>query len=172
MKEAGVSNLKLSAKVRSGINEKQLIAVQSYWKTIGVTLDIQKQDAGVWASDWAAGNLQVTALGWFPLYADGDNHLYSYFYSRSATKKSSFYNNPEFDKLVSEARVNLDEKKRAELYKQADNLLTREDYATLPLYWPKGLFVAKDYVLNAKVGNLIYHTIDIDIDTTKDDYKG
>ena len=172
LKEAGVSNLKLSAKVRSGINEKQLIAVQSYWKTIGVTLDIQKQDAGVWASDWAAGNLQVTALGWFPLYADGDNHLYSYFYSRSATKKSSFYNNPEFDKLVGEARVNLDEKKRAELYKQADNLLTREDYATLPLYWPGGSFVAKDYVLNAKVGNLIYHTIDIDIDTTKDDYKG
>ena len=31
--------------------------------------------------------------------------------------------------------------------------------------------VAKDYVLNAKVGNLIYHMFDVDIDTTKDDYS-
>ncbi|WP_028264505.1 ABC transporter substrate-binding protein [Atopobium fossor] len=172
LKEAGVSDLKLSAKVRAGLNQKQLVAIQSYWKEIGVTLDVQVEDAGVWSSDWADGSLQITALGWFPLYADADNHMYTYFYSGNAAKKSSFYNNPEFDKLVSDARVDLDADKRAENYKQADNLLTREDYATLPLYWQKGAFVAKDYVLNAKVGNLIYHAIDIDIDTTKDDYAG
>ena len=98
--------------------------------------------------------------------------MYTYFYSKNAEKKSSFYKNDEFDKLVSEARVDQDETKRADNYKQADNLLTREDYATIPLYWPQGSFVAKDYVLNAKVGNLIYHAFDIDIDTSKEDYTG
>lgn len=169
--EAGVSNLSLTAKVRKGINEKQLVAVQNYWNAVGVTLDVQTEDNGVWAEDWAAGNLQITAVGWWPLYADADNHMYTYFYSKNAAKKSSFYNNPEFDELVSQARIEQDQTKRADLYKQADNLLTRVDYATIPLYWPKNQFVAKDYVVNAKVGNLIYHMNEVDIDTTKDDYQ-
>ena len=168
---AGVSGLSLTCKVRAGLSQKYMVAIQSYWAAVGVSLDVQVEDNGVWASDWSDGNLQVTALGWFPLYADADNHMYTYFYSANAAKKSSFYNNPEFDKLVSDARVEQDGDKRADLYKQADDILTRQDYATLPLYWPKGQFVAKDYVVGAKVGNLIYHMIDVDIDTTKDDYN-
>jgi ABC-type transport system substrate-binding protein len=172
LEEAGVSNLTLSAKVRSGINQKQLVAIQDYWSKIGVTLNVEVEDSGVWSSDWVEGNLEITALGWFPLYADADNHMYTYFYSENAKGKSSFYNSAEFDELVSEARIEQDEDKRAELYKEADNLLTRTDYATLPLYWPKNQLVAKDYVENAKVGNLIYHMFDVDIDTTKEDYTG
>lgn len=172
LQEAGVSDLSLVAKVRNGINQKQLVAVQDYWDKIGVKLDVQVEDNGVWAQDWADGTLQITALGWFPLYADADNHMYTYFYSENAKGKSSFYNSAEFDDLVSRARVSQDPEERADLYKQADNLLTRTDYATLPLYWPKNQFVAKDYVLNAKVGNLVYHMFDLDIDPTKDDYTG
>ncbi len=170
--EAGVTNLELSAKVRANINQKQLVAVQDYWSKIGVKLSVETEDNGVWAQDWADGSLEITAVGWFPLYADADNHMYTYFYSENAKGKSSFYNNPEFDALVSQARVEQDKQKRADLYRQADDILTRQDYATLPLYYPKNQFVAKDYVQNAKVGNLIYHMIDVDIDTTKPDYAG
>ncbi len=170
--EAGVTNLELSAKVRANINQKQLVAVQDYWSKIGVKLTVETEDNGVWAQDWADGSLEITAVGWFPLYADADNHMYTYFYSENAKGKSSFYNNPEFDALVSQARVEQDKQKRADLYRQADDILTRQDYATLPLYYPKNQFVAKDYVQNAKVGNLIYHMMDVDIDTTKPDYAG
>ncbi len=170
--QAGVSDLSLTASVRVGLDQKILVAVQGYWSAIGVNLTVNTSDAGVWASDWAAGNLQITALAWFPLYADADNHMYTYFYSANAAKKSSFYNNPEFDALVTKARQSTDESERADLYRQADNILTRTDYATLPLYYPKYQFVAKDYVKNAKVGNLIYHMMDVDIDTTKSDYTG
>ena len=170
--EAGVTNLELSAKVRANINQKQLVAVQDYWSKIGVKLSVETEDNGVWAQDWADGSLEITAVGWFPLYADADNHMYTYFYSENAKGKSSFYNSPEFDALVSQARVEQDKQKRADLYRQADDILTRQDYATLPLYYPKNQFVAKDYVQNAKVGNLIYHMMDVDIDTTKPDYAG
>ena len=170
--EAGVTNLELSAKVRANINQKQLVAVQDYWSKIGVKLTVETEDNGVWAQDWADGSLEITAVGWFPLYADADNHMYTYFYSENAKGKSSFYNNPEYDALVSQARVEQDKQKRADLYRQADDILTRQDYATLPLYYPKNQFVAKDYVQNAKVGNLIYHMMDVDIDTTKPDYAG
>lgn len=169
--EAGAEGLTLEAKVRSNLYEKYTTVVQSYWKEIGVNLTITVEDSGVWSSDWADGNCQITAIGWFPLYADADNHMYTYFYSENATGKSSFYNSAEFDQLVSEARVEQDADTRAELYKEADNLLTRVDFATIPLYWPKNAFAAKSYVKNAKVGNLIYHMLDIDIDTSDPDYS-
>ena len=35
----------------------------------------------------------------------------------------------------------------------------------------KNSFVAKDYVKGAKVGNLIYHFFDLDIDASSADYK-
>ena len=169
--EAGVSNLTLDCKIRKGQYEKYMTVIQSYWAEIGVTLSLAVEDTGVWQSDWADGNLEVTALGWFPLYADGDNHLYTYFYSENAKKKSSFYNNPKVDELLSSARVSQDKDERASLYKEADHIICHEDYATIPLFWPKNSFAAKSYVKNAKVGNLIYHMFDLDIDTSDPDYK-
>ncbi len=170
LQEAGVSNLTLDCKVRKGQYEKYMTVVQSYWKEIGVTMNLSVEDNGVWQSDWADGNLEVTALGWYPLYADADNHMYTYFYSGNAAKKSSFYNNPEVDDLLSRARVSQDPDERAELYKQADNIIVHEDWATIPLFWPEGTFVAKSYVKNAKVGNLIYHFFDLDVDTSDPNY--
>ena len=171
LQEAGVSNLTLDCKVRKGQYEKYMTVVQSYWKEIGVTMNLSVEDSGVWQSDWADGNLEVTALGWYPLYADADNHMYTYFYSGNAAKKSSFYNNPEVDDLLSRARVSQDPDERAELYKQADNIIVHEDWATIPLFWPEGTFVAKSYVKNAKVGNLIYHFFDLDVDTSDPNYS-
>ena len=171
LKEAGVDGFSLTCGVRAA-DQPVMVAIQDYWKKIGVDLKVNVQDAAKWSADWAAGSLEVTELSWHPLYADGDNHMYTYFYSENAKGKSSFYNNPEFDKLMDEARGSTDEDKRVELYKKADDILTRQDYATLPLFYPKFQFVAKDYVKNAKVGNLIYHMRDIDVDTSTDDYTG
>ena len=148
-----------------------MTVIQSYWAEIGVTLKLAVEDSGVWQSDWADGNLEVTALGWFPLYADADNHMYTYFYSANAKGKSSFYNNPEVDELLSAARVSQDKDERASLYKEADHIICHEDFATIPLFWPKNSFAAKSYVKNAKVGNLVYHMFDLDIDTSDPDYK-
>ena len=171
LKEAGVDGFSLTCGVRAA-DQPVMVAVQDYWKKIGVDLKVNVQDAAKWSADWAAGSLEITELSWHPLYADADNHMYTYFYSENAKGKSSFYNNPEFDKLMDEARKSTDEDKRVELYKKADDILTRQDYATLPLFYPKFQFVAKDYVKNAKVGNLIYHMRDIDVDTSADDYTG
>lgn len=171
LKEAGVDGFSLTCGVRAA-DQPVMVAVQDYWKKIGVDLKVNVQDAAKWSADWAAGSLEITELSWHPLYADADNHMYTYFYSENAKGKSSFYNNSEFDKLMDEARKSTDEDKRVELYKKADDILTRQDYATLPLFYPKFQFVAKDYVKNAKVGNLIYHMRDIDVDTSADDYTG
>ena len=163
LKEAGAEGLTLSAKVRAG-DQQRMVAIQGYLKEIGINMDVQVLDNGVWASEWQKGSLEVTMIGWFPLYADADNQMYTYFYSGNASGKSSFFNNAEFDNLMTQARSELDETKRAELYKQADKILSRDEYATIPVYYPKNQFLAKPWVKNMKVGNLIYHFNDIDID--------
>ena len=169
--EAGASDLHLTCGVRER-DRSVMVAVQGYWQAVGVTLELNQLDNGVWQQDWADGNLMVTTVGWFPLFADADNQMYTYFFSENASGKSSFYNNAEFDDLMTRARQSTNEDERAELYRQADDILSRQDYATLPLFYPKYQFVAKSYVKNAKVGNLIYHMMDIDIDNTDSNYTG
>jgi peptide/nickel transport system substrate-binding protein len=93
--------------------------------------------------------------------------MYNYFYSKNSDAQGVFYNNADFDKDLDEARVLTDEAKRAELYKDADRLLSLEDYACIPLYYPQSQFIAKPYVKNYKVGNLIYHFFDVDIDAAQ-----
>ena len=171
LEEAGVSGLKLKCETRSaGSYVDIMTAVQGMWKEIGVDLDVQGVDSGVWADDRAAGNIEVDCLGWFPLYADADNHLNTYFGNANSDTKSVFYHNEDFNKLVNDAQKELDPAKRADLYKQADDMAIRRDMACIPLYWPKRSFVAQPYVVNAKVGNLIYHMIDVDVDTANEAY--
>lgn len=163
--EAGATNVTLKCTVRTNQYETVMVAVQDYLKAVGVNMEVQTVDNGVWATDWAAGEYEVTALAWYPLYADADNQMYTYFYSENAKGKGSFYNNPEFDRLMDEARRSADEDHRAELYRQADDIMSRQDYACLPLFYPQIMFCAQPWVKNAKIGNLIYHFRDIDIDT-------
>jgi peptide/nickel transport system substrate-binding protein len=163
--DAGATDLHLTAKVRA-MDKNEFVYLQSCFAQIGVTMDVQVIDAAVWASEWRAGSNQIFWMGWFPLYADADNHMYTYFYSENAAKKSSFYNNAEFDEIMNKARQMTDDAARAKLYQKADTMLSREDYGCIPLYYPKYQFVAKPYVKNMKVGNLVYHLNDVDIDTS------
>lgn len=171
LEQEGATSLHLTSRVRKGINQQQLSQIQSMWRDVGVDLDMRVVDNGAWASDVADGTLQVTTLGWYASYPSADDLMYSYFYANNAAKRSSFYNNPQFDALVTQARTTMNPAEQARLYQKADNILTRQDYATLPLYWPQNQFVVHDYVLNAKVANLTYHLEDLDIDTTKADYS-
>lgn len=167
--EAGVSDLEFTCKVRAR-EEKVATAIQGYLKAAGITMNVEVIDPGIWIQARAEGSIQATIIGWYPLYADADNQMYTYYFSENAVGKGVFYNNEEFDALMTEARQSVgDDDKRTELYKKADYILSREDYGAIPLYYSKLQFVAKPYVKNAKLGNLVYHlyNIDIDVDAKK-----
>jgi ABC-type transport system substrate-binding protein len=53
------------------------------------------------------------------------------------------YDNPEFDRLVAEAKSETDKDAAAALYQQAEELLVNTDIGTVPLLWYVG-----DYVYN------------------------
>ena len=160
LEEAGAKDISFTATCASSSVSTMLTAIQSYWKEIGVSMEIEQIDGGVYSSDQAAGNLQCVLQSWFPLYANADNNMYTFFYSSVAATKSSFYDNPEFDALMDEARTTLDDDARADLYRQADEILTWKDYACLPVYYPKKQFLSADGV-QMKCGNMIYHFNDV-----------
>jgi peptide/nickel transport system substrate-binding protein len=164
--EAGYPDgLTITATIRSQ-DQSDMVVVQSDLAQIGIDLQLNVVEAGVWTSMRNAGNVQCQWMGWFPLYADADNNIYSYFYSTNAAGKSVFYNNPEFDALMDQARQITDDSERQKLYEQADEILSREDYASIPLYYPTYIYAAQSYVTGAPVGNLIYqlwYEVDFDM---------
>jgi hypothetical protein len=83
---------------------------------------------------------------------DADNQLYVRWHSSARDtaqggkgQSSLPYGNPEFDQLVEQARVELDEKKRLDLYKKAQEILY-EDAAALFMYTLTGIYGVDNYV--------------------------
>lgn len=166
--EAGYSNgVQLTATVSSadGKASQLFTAIQAQAKEAGFDIKIESMDAASFNQKKKDGELQLYLSSWSGLYPDGDHYMYAYLFSENTKTKSLNYSNPKFDELMTKARVSTDETERAKLYKQADEIATREDFAVIPLYNQSSYFLAKPYVENMKVGNLIYHFFDVDINT-------
>lgn len=157
-------SITLTSEVRER-DEAVFSAIQGYLSEIGITLNLTVVDNATYSSDRTAGKIELTGMTWNALYPDGDFQMYNYFYSTKSAAQGVFYENADFDALLDQARVETDESKRAELYKEADQILSLEDYACIPLYYPQSQFIAKPYVENYKVGNLIYHFWNVDVNT-------
>lgn len=139
-------------------------AVQGYVARVGINLVYDVVDNAMWNSGRGSGTLPFTFITWNALYPDADFQVYNYFYSTYSKGKSVNYSSEEFDSLMDQARTETDPDKRAELYRQADKLLSHDDFVCVPLYYPQSQFIAKPYVKNMKVGDLIYHLWNVDID--------
>ena len=164
LEEAGATGLTIEVTGRSSEMETTIMtAVQDMWKQVGVTMTMQDIDTGKYYEDQAAGNLKCFIQGWFPLYANADNNMASYFMSENSPAKSSFYESAEFDDLMTQGRAEADDAARAELYKQADYILTRQDIACIPLFWSKMQFLAKENV-HMTCSNLVYQFNNITMD--------
>ena len=111
-------------------------ALQAMWQqTLGIRVGLSQIDNTVYWSKQEQDAGQIFRAGWCPDYNDTNNYL------RDVYRSDSIYNygkwtNPDFDKLVDEARVETDVATRLELYTQAEQLLNVEDAGTMTLYYP------------------------------------
>ena len=163
--EAGYADgITITSEVRQS-DQAVYSAIQGYLAEVGINMELNVVDNATYNSDRTAGKIPLTGMTWNALYPDGDFQMYNYFYSSKSDAQGVFYHNDEFDKLLDDARKSNDEDARAEMYTEADKILSQDDYACIPLYYPQSQFIAKPYVKNYKVGNLIYHFWNADIDT-------
>lgn len=108
--------------------QKAATILQSYWQQIGVDLKINTVEWGTFSETCSSGKADVFAMAW-SWYPDP----YFFFDKMFATSaigtlgNGQSYSNPEVDKLLAEALVVTDQNERAEIYKQALKLITKDN---------------------------------------------
>lgn len=120
--------------------------------TFGINVKIvYTVDSPTYYDERSKGNFDICSGGWGSDYNDV-NSFFACFISGSQNNNGK-YNNPEYDKLVTEAAKELDNSKRIKLYKEAENLLIAKDAAIVPTYYAdihnfkqnylKGMYIQK-----------------------------
>ena len=112
--------------------------LQAQWAKAGIRVSIRQWEFQALMSEIKKGEFDMILLGWSPSTGDADQGLYPVFHSSQFPPNSNraFYNNPATDKLMEDARVEVDSAKRLELYKQAETNIMN-DAAWTFLYYPK-----------------------------------
>ena len=79
-------------------------AIQEYWSEVGVQADIQTAEWTQYRADRRADKFQCCLGGWQGDNGDPDNFLYALLAGASkGAGNTSFYDNPEVDKLLDQA---------------------------------------------------------------------
>ncbi|BFL48441.1 ABC transporter substrate-binding protein [Lactonifactor longoviformis] len=108
--------------------QKAATILQSYWQAIGVELKINTVEWGTFSETAASGKADVFAMAW-SWYPDP----YFFFDKMFATSaigtlgNGQGYSNPEVDQLLSDALIETDQAKRAEMYKKALKIITDDN---------------------------------------------
>lgn len=142
LEEAGATGLSFDLPVRK---RDELVAqvLAANWADAGVTANVSVIEDQDWSDKRGNGELQATTVTWSSTSNVGIEFMSSFFLSSESVKRSSFYNSPEFDELVDKAKTATDLDEADDFTKQADNVLTRQDYGTLPIDWPQNPYVLK-----------------------------
>ncbi len=113
-------------------------------QNLGVDVSIAQSEQAAFYDDLDHGKLQMWSAGWIMDYPDPQDIIDLLFYSKSR-KNESHYENPAFDSLVEQARVEQDVTKRLQTYQDAEKILVN-DAVWVPLYFGQDHFVVKPYV--------------------------
>lgn len=125
-------------------HKKLAEALQQMWKTnLGAEVTIVNQEWKVYLTNMSQKNYQVARAAWGADYNDPLCYL-DMFESTSQNNRSG-YNDPKFDKLLNEARMEANPKRRLDFYNKLENHLM-EDMPIIPLF-----IYTRNYLLNPKV---------------------
>lgn len=132
---------------------------------LGVELQLEPVDWTPYLKGVDNGNYPLFRLGWVADYPDPDNFLWLLLDSSNAGPKGggAFYNNPEFDKLVRDAKKEPDQAKRSEMYAKAEKI-AMEDACWIPIAFQNSWLLVKPYISGYQrnpMGPLGYNTVKI-----------
>lgn len=144
LKEAGYgmdNPLKFTLRYNTFEDHKRVaVAVTSMWKAIGVQAELFNSEVKVHYADLKQGDFQVARAGWIADYNDAQNFLYL-LETRTGANNYGRFSNPEYDKLMQEAEVTSDLKKRAKIMQKAEQI-AMDEQPVMPIYY----YVSKNLV--------------------------
>lgn len=107
--------------------------IQMWEDNLGVKVTVDVIAWNTYLSRIASNPPDIFAMSWVADYNDPDNFLRDVLRSSSEYNYGHF-NNPEYDRLIDEAKASTDPSKRQELYIQAERILCEVDAAVIPMY--------------------------------------
>jgi len=137
-------------------HQKIAEVLQAGWKAAGLNVELENFEWGAYLDKLAKSqkgdesSAQIFRMGWIADYPSLDNFLYPLFHSSQSATMYTFYNNPEFDDLVVQARQTTDATQRTNLYLQAEKLML-QDAPIIPIYYYRDFRVT-----NNRIGGFVH----------------
>jgi len=134
-------------------NLKIAEAIQEMWRTnLGINIEIISQEWGVYGNTVNTGDFDIAQAGWMPDYNDAMTYLdlwiksdYSMYYTG--------WQNPDYDKLIDEAKTNGNPEIRSEQLHQAETILI-QNMPVMPIYFYTNQNMYKPWVKDVVVPTL------------------
>jgi peptide/nickel transport system substrate-binding protein/oligopeptide transport system substrate-binding protein len=132
-------------------HQKVAEVLQAGWSDVGIDIELSNYEWGTYLDMLAkseAGDedsAEVFRMGWLADYPSLDNFLYPLFHSSQSATMYTFYDNPDFDELILQARQTVDDEQRRNLYLQAEKLML-EDAPAIPIYYYRDFRVTNNRI--------------------------
>lgn len=125
-------------------------ALQNMWEEeLGVTVTLNNQEWASFLQTRKEGNYSISRNGWISDYNDPISFLDMWI--TGGGNNDAQYSNPEYDKLVNQAKTTSDAAERMKLLHQAEDVLVGQDYVVNPLY-----FYTQKYMLRDGIEGMYY----------------
>lgn len=129
--------------------------IQNYLKEVGIPVEIQTPEANTLFDELRRGNFQIAYSQW--VGGNQDPIFYKDLFATSEiptetrpSRNRSRYSNPELDRLLEEAVNTFDRQRAFELYKQIQDIVSR-DVPVIPLWYQSNIVIARKNVGNIQV---------------------
>lgn len=136
--EAGYSRenpLEVELLYNTSDNHKKIaIALTAMWKqTLGIKVNLRNEEWKVYLNSRTQKQFQLIRAGWIGDYNDASNFL-DLFRSDVGTMNPSAWKNDDYDRLMQQAEIETDSKKRIKLMQKAEQILLAE-MPLIPVYY-------------------------------------
>lgn len=126
--------------------------VQAQLKEVGLNVKVEKFEWGAYMDTLRRKEEDMYIMSWSPSIVDPDQYLYSPFHSDKAGQGPNFgmYQNPEVDALINEGLLTVDDTKRAEIYRKAQEIILN-DIPRIDIWYGEQVYGANKIVNNFKM---------------------
>lgn len=157
VQESGYRGEPIKFKIASGnaaVNQYSQV-VQNNLRDVGINAEIETLELNTLLEQFKQGQFQMTTSEWIggnqdPIFFRDLFASSEFPDKKSGGRNRSRYSNPEFDRIAQTAVDTVDKTKAADLYKQAQEIVSR-DLPLFPLWYPSNIVVATKRVGNIKI---------------------
>jgi peptide/nickel transport system substrate-binding protein len=139
----------------SAATRQYVDVIRDYLRKVGIPVEIETMENNTLLARLRLGDFQMTTSRWVggnqdPIFLKDLFHSGEIPTESRASRNRSRYKNPELDRILDEAVNTAEREKSLGLYRQAQEIISRE-LPMLPLWYPANMVVANKSVGNIKV---------------------